>query len=155
MSYVDEHLLAGENVVHRTKLHWVLFLTPAVIAGLLLLLFLPMAVGSGDLGTGATILLVFIVLSGLLFLGRFITYKTSEFAVTNKRVIIKVGFIRRRSLEVLLQKVEAIGVDQPILGRLLNYGTITVTGTGGSREAFPQITDPLTFRRKVQEHSPA
>lgn len=155
MSYVDQHLMAGEKVVHRATLHWILFLPPAVITGLLLLLFLPMAIGSGDVGAGATILLVFVLLSGLMFLARFISYKSSEFAITNKRVIIKVGFIRRRSLEILLQKIESIGVDQPMLGRVLDYGTITVSGTGGSKEAFPQIAQPFAFRKKVQEHSPA
>jgi len=75
---------------------------------------------------------------------------SSEFAVTNKRVLVKVGLIRRHSLELLLQKVEGIGVDQGILGRILGYGTITVSGTGGTREAFRMIADPLEFRRQVQ-----
>ena len=58
--------------------------------------------------------------------------------------------IRRHSLELLLQKVEGIGVDQGIAGRVLGYGTITVSGTGGTKESFPLISDPLEFRRQVQ-----
>ena len=76
---------------------------------------------------------------------------TSEFAVTNKRVIIKVGWIRRRSLETLLTKVEGIEVNQGIWGRVFDYGTIVITGTGGSKETFARIGAPLLFRRKVQE----
>lgn len=84
-----------------------------------------------------------------------INRSTSEFAVTNRRVIVKVGWIRRRSLETLLMKVEGIQVEQSILGRILNYGTITITGTGGSREVFDRIAAPLEFRRKVQEQTVA
>jgi uncharacterized membrane protein YdbT with pleckstrin-like domain len=75
---------------------------------------------------------------------------SSEFAITNKRVLIKVGLVRRHSLELLLQKVEGIGVDQSILGRILGYGTITVSGVGGTKEAFRMISSPLEFRRQVQ-----
>ncbi len=78
------------------------------------------------------------------------TYKTSEFAVTDKRVVIKVGWIRRRTLETMLSKVEGVGVDQSLTGRMLGYGSIEVTGTGGTREEFTRIADPLEFRRQVQ-----
>ncbi len=79
-----------------------------------------------------------------------VQYLTSEFAVTNKRVLVKVGFISRHTLELLLSKVETVGVDQSILGRILGYGTIVVIGTGGTREPFRAITDPLEFRHQVQ-----
>jgi uncharacterized membrane protein YdbT with pleckstrin-like domain len=85
-----------------------------------------------------------------LFIPPWIDSLSSEFAVTNKRVLVKVGLIRRHSLELLLQKVEGIGVDQTLTGRILGYGTITVSGTGGTREAFRLISDPLEFRRQVQ-----
>ena len=86
----------------------------------------------------------------LSFLPPWVDSLSSEFAVTNKRVLIKVGLIRRHSLELLLQKVEGIGVDQTLTGRILGYGTITVTGTGGTRESFQRISRPLEFRRQVQ-----
>ncbi len=76
---------------------------------------------------------------------------TSEYAITNKRVIIKVGLIRRRTIEMNAQKVESIAVDQSIMGRILGYGDITVVGTGASRETFEQISDPIKFRRIFQE----
>jgi len=79
-----------------------------------------------------------------------IDYATSEFGVTNKRVIIKVGFLRRKTLELLLRHVEAISVDQSVMGRLLNYGSVTLTGTGGVREVFHNISTPLEFRRQIQ-----
>jgi uncharacterized membrane protein YdbT with pleckstrin-like domain len=76
---------------------------------------------------------------------------TSEFAVTNKRVLIKIGWLRRHSLETLLSKIETIRVEQGILGRALDYGTIVVSGTGGSKEPFRTIASPMEFRRKVQD----
>ena len=79
-----------------------------------------------------------------------IEYLTSEFAVTNKRVVTKVGLVERDSQETLLSKIETIGVDQTLAGRLLGYGTVTIVGTGGSREPFALIAQPLEFRRQVQ-----
>ena len=54
--------------------------------------------------------------------------------MTDHRVMVKVGVIRRHSLEIMLPQVEGIGVDQGILGRILSYGTITVSGTGATHE---------------------
>ena len=76
-----------------------------------------------------------------------------EFAVTNKRVIVKTGLISRRTLEMNLSKIESVNVDQSIMGRILGYGTITIIGTGGTRESFPKIAEPLLFRKKFQELS--
>ena len=75
----------------------------------------------------------------------------SEFGVTNKRVIGKVGFIRRSSTELLLTRVEGIQVRQSIMGRMLGYGSVTISGTGGLKEPFHKISNPLELRRVVQE----
>lgn len=88
-----------------------------------------------------------------LFLAPAIQRWTSEFAVTNRRVVVKLGLISRHTLELSLAKVESIGVEQGLLGRLLGYGTIVVIGTGGTRERFDRISDPLAFRRAVMEAS--
>ena len=96
----------------------------------------------------ALILIVGVLVTGLHAL---VERMTSEFAVTNKRVLIKTGLIRRHSLETLLGKVESIGVSQSILGRILGFGTIVVSGTGGSKEPFHRIANPMMFRRRVQE----
>ena len=77
---------------------------------------------------------------------------TSEFAITNKRVIMKVGLIRRKALEMNLSKIESVNVDQTIMGRIFGYGTITVIGTGGTRESFARISKPMEFRRVFQEN---
>ncbi|MGC4000144.1 MAG: PH domain-containing protein [Anaeromyxobacter sp.] len=80
----------------------------------------------------------------------YLSMSTAEFGVTSKRVMIKVGFIRRQSLETLLTKVEGVAVNQGILGRILGYGTIVVNGTGSTRTPFANISEPDAFRRAVQ-----
>jgi uncharacterized membrane protein YdbT with pleckstrin-like domain len=147
MSYLDDHLLAGEQIVYRARLHWIIFgASIATIAlGIVLAIILQTTQpGYGYLGLG----LVGIGL--LLAIGPAIRYVSSEFAVTDKRVLAKHGFIERESIETLLSKVEAIGVDQGIVGRVLDYGSITITGTGGTEESFPRISRPLEFRRQIQ-----
>lgn len=97
--------------------------------------------------------MIFVSLKAIftLFIVPLIEFSTSEFAITNKRVIIKVGLISRRTLEMNLSKIESVNVNQGILGRMLGYGTIVVIGTGGTKEPFATINDPLTFRKKFQE----
>ena len=142
MSYVDSNLLPNEQITYRARLHPIIYALPAMVLGVALLA----ALGGGGWIAGAAIGVIGVVL----FLPPWIRSVSSEFAITNKRVLIKVGLIRRHSLELLLQKVEGIGVDQGILGRILGYGTITVSGVGGTKEAFRMISNPLEFRRQVQ-----
>ena len=97
--------------------------------------------------------ITFVSLKGILtlFIAPLIAYFTSEFAITNKRLIIKTGFISRNTFEMNHSKIESIKVDQSILGRTLGYGTLIIMGTGSTREPFAAIRDPLTFRKKFLE----
>lgn len=97
--------------------------------------------------------ITFISLRGLLtlFLAPLLARWTSEFGVTNKRVVIKTGLISRETLEMNLQKIESVRVDQSVLGRLLGYGDIIIVGTGGTHEIFQDIAAPTQFRRAFQE----
>lgn len=88
-----------------------------------------------------------------LFIAPAIDKWTDEFAITNKRVIIKTGLISRKTFEMNHSKIESVNVDQSILGRILGYGTITIVGSGGTREVFPNISKPLAFRKMFQEMS--
>jgi uncharacterized membrane protein YdbT with pleckstrin-like domain len=140
MGYIESNLLPDEQIVYKAKLHRIIFWKPCalIVLGAVFLFILPIA--------GMIVLAI-----GLIALILPVTdYTTSEFGVTNKRVIIKVGLIRRRTLELLLRHVEAILVDQSVMGRILNYGSVTLTGTGGVRETFGNISNPLEFRRRVQ-----
>jgi uncharacterized membrane protein YdbT with pleckstrin-like domain len=146
MSYIDGNLLEGERVVYRTRLHWLLFLGPVLF---IVIVLVPIAwfLSSGPWSSYAWIPLA---LSALILLATFIKRQSSDFAVTNKRVMMKVGIFNTRSIELLLGKIEAIAVEQSLLGRMFGYGDIVITGSGGTKEAFSQIQAPLEFRRAVQ-----
>ncbi|MDB6061400.1 MAG: hypothetical protein JWM78_1503 [Verrucomicrobiaceae bacterium] len=89
---------------------------------------------------------------GLVFLiMAYIRYKTTEIAITNKRVIAKFGFIRRQTIEMYVQKVETIQVDQTIFGRIFNFGTLVISGAGNPQEPVTGISNPLAFRRAFLE----
>lgn len=148
MAYVDDNLLPGERVVYRTHLHWIVYgwLAATVVAAAAA--FIVGAVAEFPAGNGVGAILL-VVGGPLTFLPAWIARKTSEFAVTNKRVIVKVGLIRRETEEMLLAKVEQLKVDQSIPGRLLNYGTIMLHGTGGGGAAFSRVAHPIELRRNM------
>ena len=129
MSYIDDSLIAGEVVVHRARVSW-WSQSGHVILGILLL----------------------VVVIGLFFLiYAWVKVRSTEIAITNRRVIAKFGFVTRHTVEINLEKVEALRVDQGFWGRMLNYGTIHITGAGTSVAPMPDIADPLVFRRKFME----
>ena len=150
MGYVERHLLAGEHVVYKTRLHWVLFLRPALVllAGVALAVLLRQVQDPPWLWViGASAALI-----GLAWgLVHYVELMTSEFAVTSSRLVMKVGLISRYTTELLLAKVETIGVQQGLTGRLLGFGDLIVTGTGGAREVFRRVRDPIGFRNHVQQ----
>ncbi len=146
MSYIDNNLLPSERVMYRTQAHWVVFLPALLWSALVLYL---VSVHANPLYS----LLGFLCGIAAIFtwIQAGIRFATSEFGVSCQRVIIKVGLIRRNTMETQLQKIESISVSQSILGRLFNYGTITICGTGGSRDVFNNIDAPLEFRKAVQQ----
>ena len=152
-TYIDSNLMPGEKVVYQTTLHWIVFLIPLPLLLLAIwALYTGIAGQRNDQDTlfmGIVTFISLVSLSIILVIFRLIAWKTSEFAATNKRVIIKVGWIRRNTLELLLNKVESVAVDQGILGRMFNFGSITLTGTGGGKSTFKNIEDPMTFRNEV------
>jgi len=145
-SYVNSHLDPNERIIYQSRLHWIIYLGPVVIVGVGLVLAVPGAPGLSAAGGAAVLALGLVSI-----LAAWVRQISSEFAVTDKRVIIKTGFLSRRTIELNMSKVESVQVDQGLLARLLNYGTITVIGTGGTREPFSMIDDPMSFRHAVQQ----
>lgn len=156
MKYIEMNLLQDEKLVYSVGPHWIIFSSAcwAIFFALFVWLFAPAELDTRIYGmftlqfiAGAMLFIV-----GAYWLVRaYIYYKTSEYGVTNKRVVIKVGWIERKSLELLLDKVEGVLVDQTIFGRIFDYGTITIIGTGGTNDRFPYIPHPLLFRKTVQQ----
>lgn len=145
MRYVSQHLDQGEKVAQHARIHWIVFLGPVV-----LLLFALLMLADDDPTTRPILLAVFGIPGALLLADAAIRYWTTEFAVTSKRVIFKEGLIRRKTVELLLSKVESINVDQSILGRLLGFGSVVLVGTGGSRDPIKRVADPMGFRAVAQ-----
>ena len=171
MSYIEQSLLPQESIVATTKLHpiifWkpvrnalcsVLFLWAGKSAALLGLINAALAGHSLGVGLGAQIDQALAYVAGLLAvvavagaIVRAVLYTTTEFAVTNKRVIAKSGFLRRHSLEVNLDKVESVTVNQSFTGRLLGFGTLRVRGTGSTDDFLWGIARVMEFRAQIQQ----
>jgi len=151
MSYVDSNLLEGERVLYRTRLHWKVFVPPVLFA---LIVSIPLA-WIALVGTWSVFAWTPVALALLWLAAALVKRQTSEFVVTNKRVLMKVGVFSVRSIELLLSKVEAIAVHQSLPGRMLGYGDIVLTGSGGTQEPFSTIQSPLAFRNAVQAASDA
>lgn len=156
MRYIQENLLQNEKIVLGLRPHWVIFSSGfwVIVFGLCLGFFRPslLNVRVYNQWPAYNLLAIAFLLLGLYWLLKaYIYYATSEYAVTNKRVMIKVGWIRRSSLEIMIEKVEGILVDQTVLGRIFNYGAITIIGTGGTKDRFPFIPNPSLFRKTVQQ----
>jgi uncharacterized membrane protein YdbT with pleckstrin-like domain len=153
VSYVESNLIPGEQVLYKTGLHWIVLLVPAFFGGIFCLVGLPLLIGS-MVGSGSQTGImgfVFVALGALfVFLG-YLKKKSTEIAVTNKRVVIKTGLLSRRTFELLLSKIESIGVEEGMIGRMLGYGSVIVRGTGGTPEPFSNVAHPLEFRRQVQQ----
>jgi uncharacterized membrane protein YdbT with pleckstrin-like domain len=152
VGYVERHLLPNEHVLYKTRLHWILFARPVLLT--LLAVVLAVALGVVTQMEWLWYVSLAVLVAGLGWCGlHLVELLTSEFAVTTTRLIFKVGLVTRYTTELLLSKVESIGVHQPLAGRLLNYGDLTVTGTGGAREVFRRVHDPIGFRNQVQQAS--
>jgi uncharacterized membrane protein YdbT with pleckstrin-like domain len=141
-SYVESQLMTGERIVYSAHLNRVVYITPIA--------FLVFAIVAW-IAHALWLAIPCLVLALIIGLVQHVKFVTSVFVVTDQRVLIKVGWIQRRSLETLLAKIEGIVVEQGLGGRLFGYGTIIVTGTGGTHERFDMIADPMLFRKHVQE----
>jgi hypothetical protein len=159
MSYVEKNLIAGETVVYRTQLHWVVLIWPVVL-GLLfglpgLVLLTRGITGAGDRRGASTPMLLggflLFVVGGVCIGAGLLKRNATEMAVTDRRVVVKVGVAARRTFELLLSKVESIGVEETVMGRILGYGTVIVRGTGGTPEPFDRVAHPIEFRKQVQQ----
>jgi hypothetical protein len=159
MSYVDATLVPGEEVVYQTRLHWVvmlghiLFSLVLVITGAGLFVYLRLQTGL-DVNL-VRILIGFAALLAIVGVAAFIVgmarRNAIEMAVTTRRVVIKTGLAARKTIEMLLNKVESIEVSETTGGRMLGYGTIVIIGTGGTSEPFRKMAHPLQFRSRVQQ----
>lgn len=160
MTYVSANLVPGETVIYETRLHWIVMLGHLVVG--LLLLGVPGVLLLGDalshqdmdvtdlhlMEAGGAALLVVGLIVILMGVAR---RNATEMAVTNRRVVIKTGLMSRKTIEMMLNKVESIEISETAVGRMFGYGTIVMIGTGGTPEPFHKMAHPLEFRSQVQQ----
>jgi uncharacterized membrane protein YdbT with pleckstrin-like domain len=142
--YTKTTLLPEENILYSTKPHYIVF------GKFFVYLVLAYFVGFHFLDS-LLIGAVLVIASIAAFVNSIVVYFCSEYVITNKRILVKIGFIQRKSLEIFLNRVEGVYIDQSILGRVLNYGTVVVAGIGGTKNPFYYIPNPLSFRSNIQE----
>ena len=149
--YIDDILQPGEKVLYSTNAHWI-FYWPAILAWVAAIVFLVIS-RTADTGTPALFCLAVAAVSAVIALYKMMTAWfhrwTTETDVTNLRVVHKTGFIKRRTFEMSLDKVESVDVNQSILGRILNYGNVTILGVGEGKETITTIASPLEFRNFI------
>jgi membrane protein YdbS with pleckstrin-like domain len=136
MSYVANHLMPGEEVVREARLSRIIYLPAAILLALSVVQFVEIYRGGTEARTAMPVPVFFVALAAIAAIPAFIRRSSCEFAVTSKRVVVKVGFLRRHSTEILLRQVEGITVDQGLLGRIFGFGTIVVEGTGSDRTPY-------------------
>jgi uncharacterized membrane protein YdbT with pleckstrin-like domain len=149
--YIDDILQPGEKVLYSTNAHWV-FYWRAILAWIVALVLLVLSRATTTEG----IILLCLSASAIVALAAlywtvtaWFHRWTTETDVTNLRVVHKTGFVRRRTFEISLDKVESVDVNQSILGRLLNYGDVTILGVGEGKETIATIASPLAFRNFI------
>ena len=160
MSYLESNLIPGETLIYQTRLHWVVMIGHIVVGCLVLALpgalLLYYTHNHSELqnrelhlmqGAGAALILC----GGIVILVGSVRRNATEMAVTTRRVVIKTGLTSRKTVEMLLNKVESIEVSETTWGRMRGFGTIVVIGTGGTSEPFHKLAHPLEFRSHVQQ----
>ncbi len=157
MSYIQTNLLKNEKVFYLTRMHWIVFTFPVVLlVSTFILASVSPVLFRGyvpflNIRMASAVILLCLIATLFSVISALIRYATSEYGITNKRIMLKTGWINTNSLELFIDKIEAIYVDQTILGRILNYGTLRIVGTGGTQDPFPFIPSPLAFRKMALE----
>jgi|TARA_Y100000031_G_scaffold65146_1_gene73007 uncharacterized membrane protein YdbT with pleckstrin-like domain len=129
MGYVEDTLGQDETIDYKARFHWLYTLT----AWLNLLIL------------GLVVVGIFI------FFAMMIKKWTTEIVVTSRRFVYKTGWISRATEEIPLRRLEEVNLDQSIMGRLFDYGKLTVSGVGVGKIELPNIDSPLAFRKAIAD----
>jgi uncharacterized membrane protein YdbT with pleckstrin-like domain len=150
--YIDEILQPGEKVLYSTNAHWIFYL-PAIVSWIVALVLVaaslavpPMAVLGLPAAAVVAVVAIYFNVKGWLH------PPTTETDVTDRRVVHKTGFIKRRTFEIALDKIESVDVEQSILGRIFNFGDVTILGVGEGKQTISTIASPLAFRSAITAH---
>lgn len=139
IAYEASSAFPGEKTIQRAFIHWMVYAPAFLFAGL------------AYLARGLwPALLFFAALSAVAAIFALIQVMTTEIVITNKRAFCKTGLVLRKTEEIAVHKIEGVYINQSVLGRLFNYGDITIRGTGTGTITVSMISDPLDLRRAAQ-----
>lgn len=156
MDFIKSELLPTEKLTYFSHPHWIIFAPATILLAIALSILIigpDYAFASLQISTWPLYKMmagIFAAVGVYWFLSAIVTYLTAEYGVTTKRVIMKTGWIRRDTREIFLDKVEAVNVDQSILGRILDYGTLIIIGTGSTQDVYYTVPKPFLYRRATQ-----
>lgn len=144
MAYIDQNLLTDEQILYRTKKHYIIYLIPLVWTIATVFFYFS--------ANPIIVKISYIFAIGAVFnwLNALLIYYTADFAVTNKRISMKEGFFFRHSNDTRLTTISNVTVNQSLLGQLLNYGTVVINTFGGTADPFSEIDSPLAFQKMLQ-----
>jgi membrane protein YdbS with pleckstrin-like domain len=148
MGYVQRVLQPGEQVRHISSIHWIVYwlgVAVALLAAVAYWLSETRLLPGLWRYTAYALALVAMVL----LIQQWLQWWVTEIAVTNRRVIYKKGLVRRQTNEMNMDKVESVQIDQTILGRMLDYGDVTILGTGEGFETLRTIASPIELRNSI------
>ena len=148
MGYVQRVLQPGEQVRHISSIHWIVYWLGVAVALLAVIAYwlsetrlLP--------GLWRYTAYALALVAMVLLIQQWFQWWVTEIAVTNRRVIYKKGLVRRQTNEMNMDKVESVQIDQTILGRMLDYGDVTILGTGEGFETLRTIASPIELRNSI------
>lgn len=149
MGYLEKILEPGEQVRYIGRLHWLIYLPAIALLICAVTLLIVSAIYPDEAPYVLAGGLIALALSLFAFISEVLHRRTTEIAVTDRRVIFKTGVLRRRSIEMNMDKVESVDVDQSILGRIFGFGTVLIRGTGASLEPLNNVENPLKLRSQI------
>lgn len=132
------------NIVYMARLHWILFLWPVALACF--------AIFIGAQIAQLKEVAIFLVLFALVWIiMTWVTFHFSSLTIKKKQVILRTGMLVRQTIDIPLSKIESIDIRQSVLGSILRYGSLVITGTGGTRHMINFLEKPLTCRRHIEQ----
>lgn len=144
MSSIEKILLSDEQILYRTRKHWIIFFAP--IAWVVAAVFFVLNPNPWVVKAAFAPALAALILG----IGKWLEYITSHFVITNKRILMTEGFFTKHSNELRLATVSNMNVNQSLLGQILNYGTVVLSPFGGKEDIFTEIAKPFEFQKQAQ-----
>lgn len=146
MGYIEKNLMDGEHIVYEARQHWIIYWLPALLVVIAIVQFVIPTGGAGLLVQCCFAVLLVIVAA----IWALNIYGGRKYILTNKRLILKRGIVKRNSLDLVLRRCEGVSISQSIMGRLLDYGTVIVS-TGEVTNSFSHIENPVKFSSMINQ----